>query len=86
MIMGMDPAEEEFAVMEKESCKKHWTKKTIVPFVILTSVQFLYAGHQILSKVALVSGIDPIFFSVYRNVVAFLFLAPAAFFLERYVS
>lgn len=66
--------------------RKHWTKKTVVPFAVLTAVQFLYGGHQILSKVALVSGLDPLFFSFYRNLVAFLFLAPVAFFLDRSVT
>lgn len=63
--------------------EQHWTKRAIVPFVVLTSVQFFTATYQTLSKVALTSGIDPFFFTFYRNMVAFLFLAPFAYYLER---
>ncbi|KAG0619274.1 hypothetical protein M758_4G128100 [Ceratodon purpureus] len=62
---------------------QHWTKKAIVPFVVLTLVQFLTATFQTLAKVALTSGINPLFFTFYRNVVAFFFLLPFAYFLER---
>lgn len=63
--------------------RPHWTKKAIVPFLVLTLVQFLTATFIMLCKVALVSGIDPLFFTFYRNLVGFFFLAPFAYYLER---
>jgi hypothetical protein len=63
--------------------RRHWTKTAIVPFLALTAVQFMYAGHTTLTKVALVGGVDAFFISFYRNVLAGLFLAPFAFYLER---
>jgi hypothetical protein len=63
--------------------RPHWTKKAIVPFLVLTLVQFLTATFMTLCKVALTSGIDPLFFSFYRNLVGFFFLAPFAYYLER---
>lgn len=50
----------------------------------LALVQLGYAGYQILTRVALVNGIDPFAFSIYRNILAFLLLGPVAFCLERY--
>jgi hypothetical protein len=62
--------------------RPHWTKKAIVPFLMLALVQFLIATFVTLCKVALVSGIDPFFFTFYRNLVGFFFLAPFAYYLE----
>lgn len=50
----------------------------------LALVQLGYAGYQILTRVALVNGIDPFAFSIYRNILAFVLLGPVAFCLERY--
>ena len=63
--------------------RPHWTKKAIVPFLMLTLEQFVFATFIMLCKVALVSGIDPLFFTFYRNLVGFFFLAPFAYYLER---
>ncbi|KAG0615736.1 hypothetical protein M758_5G063000 [Ceratodon purpureus] len=68
-------------VVEHE--RRHWSKVAIVPFLGLTAVQFMYAGHTTLTKVALTGGVDAFLLSFYRNMVAGLFLAPFAFYLER---
>lgn len=52
----------------------------------LALVQLGYAGYQILTRVALVNGIDPFAFSIYRNILAFLLLGPVAFCVERYYN
>lgn len=68
---------------ERVLVKKHWSKKTVVPYLVLALLQFTYAGYQILTRVALVHGIDPLLFTFYRNLIAGLFLAPGAYFFER---
>ena len=73
----------EVTVQQQHDRRPHWSKMAIVPFLALVLVQFMYAGHTAVSKVALAGGIDPWFFSFYRNVAASLFMAPFAFYLER---
>jgi drug/metabolite transporter (DMT)-like permease len=63
--------------------KENWTKYAVVPVLVLVLMQFLAGGHQILSRVALVTGIDPLLFTFYRNLIAFAVLAPFAYYIER---
>ncbi|XP_024390946.1 protein WALLS ARE THIN 1 isoform X2 [Physcomitrium patens] len=74
------PADVEGLILEP---KKHWTKYAVVPVLVLVLVQVLSGGHQILSRVALVTGIDPLLFTFYRNFIAFAVLAPFAYYVER---
>lgn len=50
----------------------------------MLALQFGYAGFHVVSRAALNMGISKIVFIVYRNVIAFLLLAPFAYFLEKY--
>lgn len=50
----------------------------------MLALQFGYAGFHVVSRAALNMGISKIVFPVYRNILAFLLLAPFAFFLEKY--
>lgn len=68
---------------ERLPVKKHWSKKTMVPYLVLAFLQFTSAGYQILTRVALVHGIDPLLFTSCRNLIAGIFLAPGAYFIER---
>ncbi|KAI6688293.1 hypothetical protein NL676_025121 [Syzygium grande] len=49
----------------------------------MLALQFGYAGFHVVSRAALNMGISKIVFIVYRNVIAFLLLAPFAYFLEK---
>lgn len=51
----------------------------------MLALQFGYAGFHVVSRAALNMGISKIVFIVYRNVIAFLLLAPFAYFLEKCV-
>jgi hypothetical protein len=46
-------------------------------------VQSGFGVAYILSKVALTTGVNPVVFAVYRDVVALCTIAPVAYFLER---
>ncbi|KAK1298087.1 hypothetical protein QJS10_CPB14g00265 [Acorus calamus] len=47
------------------------------------TLQLCYAGFHIVSRAALNMGVSKIVFPVYRNVIAFLLVAPFAYFLEK---
>ncbi|OAY70848.1 WAT1-related protein [Ananas comosus] len=49
----------------------------------MVAVQVGFAGLNVVSKLAMDSGMSPYVLIAYRNLVATLFLAPLAFFLER---
>ncbi|XP_051150974.1 protein WALLS ARE THIN 1-like [Andrographis paniculata] len=49
----------------------------------MLALQFGYAGFHVISRTALNMGISKIVFPVYRNILAFVLLAPFAFFLEK---
>jgi drug/metabolite transporter (DMT)-like permease len=53
--------------------------------VVLTMalVQLLYSVYNLLVRASLVTGINPVVFAVYRDLLALLMLWPLAFFLER---
>ncbi|KAK3426204.1 hypothetical protein EUGRSUZ_F02706 [Eucalyptus grandis] len=53
------------------------------PYIAMVSVQCVYAGMALFSKAAIAKGMNPFIFVVYRQALAFLVLAPFAFFLER---
>ena len=53
------------------------------PYVAMISLQFGYAGMNIITKVSLNRGMNHFVLVVYRHVAATIVLAPFAFFLER---
>ena len=53
------------------------------PYLAMVSLQFGYAGMYIISMVSFKHGMSHFVLSVYRHVVAFVIIAPFAFFLER---
>lgn len=55
------------------------------PYVAMISLQFGYAGMNIISKVSLSGGMNHFVLVVYRHAVATIVLAPFAFFVERKV-
>jgi len=55
------------------------------PYVAMISLQFGYAGMNIISKVSLTRGMNHFVLVVYRHAAATVVLAPFAFFLERKV-
>jgi len=55
------------------------------PYIAMISLQFGYAGMNIISKVSLNRGMSHFVLVVYRQAVATVILAPFAFFLERKV-
>lgn len=54
------------------------------PFLTVVSLQFGYAGLSIIAKFALDRGMSPHVLAAYRHIVATVFIAPFAFFLDRY--
>ncbi|KAL0740170.1 hypothetical protein Bca4012_081683 [Brassica carinata] len=59
--------------------------KTWKPFLTVISLQFGYAGLSIIAKFALDRGMSPHVLAAYRHIVATIFIAPFAFFLDRKV-
>ncbi|PIA43421.1 hypothetical protein AQUCO_01900070v1 [Aquilegia coerulea] len=55
----------------------------LVPFLAMILVQFCFAGMNIVTKLALDSGMNPLIMVTYRQIFATLALAPLAYFLER---
>ena len=53
--------------------------------VAMVAVQIGYAGLNVLSKVAMGQGMDPIVLVAYRQMAAFLVITPLAIYSERYV-
>ncbi|KAL0862396.1 hypothetical protein Bca101_041514 [Brassica carinata] len=56
--------------------------KTWKPFLTVVSLQFGYAGLSIIAKFALDRGMSPHVLAAYRHIVATIFIAPFAFFLD----
>lgn len=52
-------------------------------FIGVLALQICYAGFHIVSRAALNMGVSKIVFPVYRNVIAFVLLAPFAYFIEK---
>jgi hypothetical protein len=59
--------------------------KECLPTVAMVLVQLGFAGMNVLSKLALDTGMSPYVLIAYRNLIAALFLAPLAFYFERCV-
>lgn len=59
--------------------------QTWKPFLTVISLQFGYAGLSIIAKFALDRGMSPHVLASYRHIVATLFIAPFAIFLDRYI-
>ncbi|CAA7029474.1 unnamed protein product [Microthlaspi erraticum] len=59
--------------------------ETWKPFLTVISLQFGYAGLSIIAKFALDRGMSPHVLASYRHIVATLFIAPFAIFLDRKV-
>ncbi|XP_010517305.1 PREDICTED: WAT1-related protein At2g39510 [Camelina sativa] len=57
--------------------------KTWKPFLTVVSLQFGYAGLSIIAKFALNQGMSPHVLAAYRHIVATIFIAPFAYFLDR---
>ncbi|XP_047342523.1 WAT1-related protein At1g09380-like [Impatiens glandulifera] len=58
-------------------------KAGVVPFLAMVLVQFGYAGMNILSKLAMDSGMNPFIHVAYRQIFASIVIAPVAYILER---
>ena len=53
------------------------------PALAMIELQFIYAGLALFTRVALVQGMSPRVFVVYRQVIATLIMAPIACFRRR---
>lgn len=53
-------------------------------YIIMISIQFIYAGMALFSKASITQGMNPYEFVVYRQAFASVALAPVAFFMERF--
>ncbi|WJX55628.1 hypothetical protein P8452_41378 [Trifolium repens] len=51
--------------------------------IALTFLQFCHAGNHIFLRLALNTGVSKLVFPVYRNITAFILLAPLAYFTEK---
>ena len=56
----------------------------LMAFLTMVIVQVGYAGMNILSKLAMDSGMNPLVHVAYRQLFATIVIAPFAYFLERY--
>uniref|UniRef100_A0A8R7PRI8 WAT1-related protein n=1 Tax=Triticum urartu TaxID=4572 RepID=A0A8R7PRI8_TRIUA len=57
--------------------------KECLPTVAMVLVQLGFAGMNVLSKLALDTGMSPYVLIAYRNLIAGVFLAPGAYYFER---
>lgn len=55
----------------------------LLPFLTMVIVQLGYAGMNIISKLAMDSGMNPFVHVAYRQIFATISIAPFAYFLER---
>lgn len=55
------------------------------PAMAMVGLQFIYAGLALFTRVALVRGMSPRVYVVYRQAIATLVMAPIACFARRYV-
>jgi len=53
------------------------------PYIAMISLQFGYAGMNVLTKISLNRGMNHFVLVVYRHAAATVVLAPFAFFIER---
>ncbi|KAK6940029.1 EamA domain [Dillenia turbinata] len=52
-------------------------------YIVMLFIQFVYAGMALFSKAAILKGMNPFVFVVYRQALASIALAPFAYFFER---
>lgn len=55
----------------------------LLPFITMVLVQVGFAGMNIISKLAMDSGMNPFVHVAYRQIFASMIIAPFAYFLER---
>lgn len=69
---------------------EQYSKKTYMetrkPYIAVLIIQLIYAGMALLSKAAIDEGMNTYVFVAYRQAFATIFLAPFAFFLDRYTT
>ncbi|XP_052180102.1 WAT1-related protein At5g07050-like [Diospyros lotus] len=68
--------------MEKQSCCRSFLQKS-KPYLAMMSLQFGYAGMNIISKVSLNGGMSHYVLVVYRQIIATAVIVPFALFFER---
>lgn len=66
-----------------DAVKKSTAKKTLQVHAALFIMQMGFAGHQVLSRVALTSGLSQLVYAIYRNGIALLLMGPFAYVLEK---
>ncbi|MED6162171.1 hypothetical protein PIB30_067858 [Stylosanthes scabra] len=64
--------------------KQNWYERS-KPFIVVTFLQFGFAGMDVLSKAAMNKGMSNYVLVVYRHIVAFIVIAPFAVFLDKKV-
>lgn len=69
--------------MELAGCLK--CMETRKPYIAVLIIQLIYAGMALLSKAAIDQGMNTYVFVAYRQAFATIFLAPFAFFLDRFL-
>jgi hypothetical protein len=57
--------------------------RTMTVHAALMVMQLGFAGHQVLSRVALTSGLSQFVYAIYRNGIALLLMGPFAYVLEK---
>lgn len=70
---------------EKREMKAMATSGDFLPPLVMVVVQFLYAGLNITSKLAMEFGMNPLVLVAYRQMFATVAIAPCAYWIERYM-
>ncbi|CAM6099461.1 unnamed protein product [Calypogeia fissa] len=68
---------------DMEAGRKANKRRTLQVHLVLLALQVGYAGHQVLSRVALTSGLSQFVYSIYRNSIALVLMVPFAYVLEK---
>lgn len=69
--------------MSDQTCWSSFTKNC-KPYIGMISLQFGYAGMNIITKISLNRGMSHYVLVVYRHAIATAVIAPFAIFFERY--
>lgn len=69
--------------MERSGCLSNFLQRS-KPYIAMVSLQFGYAGMNIITKVSLNRGMSHYVLVVYRHAFATAVIAPFALVLERY--
>lgn len=67
-----------------ERVEKREMGRESLPTLAMVMVQLGFAGMNVVSKLALDTGMSPYVLIAYRNIIAAVFLAPFAYYFERY--